>query len=246
MTAGDGVSRNVFVTGGATGIGLAVVRAFLDSGDRVTLCYRSSQPPEDLLQHERVAAIKLDVTSSAEIDAAFAESEERFGPVAVLVVNAGATADGLMIRMSDNAWSTTIETNLTASFHLTKRATATMVRQRYGRIILVSSVVAFTGSAGQVNYAASKAGMVGLARSLARELATRSITVNVVAPGAVATEMVLSLPDARQAAIAKETPMGRIAEAKEIASAIAFLGSDSASFITGAVLAVDGGLSMGL
>jgi 3-oxoacyl-[acyl-carrier protein] reductase len=148
--------------------------------------------------------------------------------------------------MSEDAWNKTIETNLTASYRLTKRALASMVKNRYGRIVLISSVVAVMGSAGQANYAASKAGMIGLGRSLAREVASRNITVNIVAPGAVATEMVLSLPQARLDALAKETPVGRIAQPEEIASAICYLASDQASFITGAVLAVDGGLSMGI
>ncbi len=239
-------SRHVFITGGATGIGLATVRQFLNSGDKVTLCYRTHEPPSDLSPKDNLFEAKVDVTSQHDIERAFKDGEDRFGPVGVLVVNAGATVDTLMLRMSEDAWNKTIETNLTASYRLTKRALASMVKNRYGRIVLISSVVAVMGSAGQANYAASKAGMIGLGRSLAREVASRNITVNIVAPGAVATEMVLSLPQARLDALAKETPVGRIAQPKEIASAICFLASDEASFITGAVLAVDGGLSMGI
>ncbi|NNN13244.1 MAG: 3-oxoacyl-ACP reductase FabG [Acidimicrobiaceae bacterium] len=238
--------RHVIITGGATGIGLATVRRFLASGDKVTLCYRTHEPPTDLAPKENLLEVKVDVTSQQDIERAFKQGEERFGPVGVLVVNAGATVDTLMLRMSEDAWNKTIETNLTASYRLTKRALASMVKNRYGRIVLISSVVAVMGSAGQANYAASKAGMIGLGRSLAREVASRNITVNIVAPGAVATDMVLGLPQARLDTLSKETPMGRIAHPEEIASAIYYLGSDEASFVTGAVLAVDGGLSMGI
>ena len=231
--------RVVLVTGGNRGIGLACARAFEALGDRVAVTYRSKPPPEDLF------ALQADVTSTEEVDAAFAAVEERWGPVEVLVANAGINHDGLVLRMKDDAFSEVVDTNLAGAFRCARRAAGPMVRARSGRLIFLSSVVALLGSAGQVNYAASKAGLVGLARSLARELASRGITANVVAPGPVETDMTAALPEARQAEMTAAVPIGRFATTDEVAAAVTFLASAEAASITGAVLPVDGGLGMG-
>ncbi len=230
--------RVVLVTGGNRGIGLACARAFAALGDRVAVTSRSGDV-------EGFLTLKCDVTSTEEVDAAFDEIEQRWGPVEVLVANAGLTRDGLAVRMKDDDFAAVIETNLTGAFRVARRATGGMMRARTGRLIFLSSVVGLSGSAGQVNYAASKAGLVGLARSFARELASRGITANVVAPGPVATDMVDALTDARQAEMAAAVPLGRFATPDEIAAAVTFLASSDAAFITGAVLPVDGGLGMG-
>ncbi len=233
------MSRVVLVTGGSRGIGLATARRFAALGDQVAVTYNSSPPPDDLF------GVKCDVTSTGEVDAAFAAVEEKFGPVEVLVSNAGITRDMLVLRMTESDFEAVIDANLTAAYRVAKRATQGMLRARRGRIIFVGSVVGLLGSAGQSNYAAAKAGLVGLSRSLARELGSRSITVNVVAPGPVATDMTAALSEDRLKVLTDTVPLGRMAEPEEIAGVIAFLASTDAAYITGAVIPVDGGLGMG-
>jgi 3-oxoacyl-[acyl-carrier protein] reductase len=233
------MGRSVLVTGGNRGIGLAVARAFQAAGDDVAVTYRSGEPPEGLF------GVRCDVTSSDDVNAAFATVEDHQGPVEILVANAGITRDTLVLRMSDADFTDVIDANLTGAFRAARRAAKGMLRLKKGRIIMVSSVVGMTGSAGQVNYAASKAGMVGLARSLARELGSRGITVNVVAPGFVATDMTAELSDDRREAIVAQVPLARYAEASEVADVITFLASPGAGYITGALVPVDGGLGMG-
>ena len=230
--------RVVLVTGGSRGIGLATAQRFASLGDKVIVTVRGDAP-------EGLIAVRCDVTKSDEVDAAFKQIEAEYGPVEVLVANAGITKDGLFVRMSEESFTSVIDANLTGSFRVAKKAAASMLRQRKGRIIFVSSVVAYYGVPGQANYAASKAGLIGMARSMARELASRSITVNVVAPGGVATDMTGHLTDAQRDAIVAATPLGRLATPDEVASAITFLASSEAAFITGVVLPVDGGMAMG-
>ena len=239
--------RVVLVTGGSRGIGLACARRFQQGGDRVAVTWRTKQP-EDLdgsAGTHRLLPVSCDVTSASEVDRAFEEIEQSLGAVEVLVCAAGITDDTLLLRMSEERWDNVIETNLTAVYRTAKRALGPMVRARRGRIVLISSVVAFIGSAGQVNYGASKAALVGFARSLAREVASRTITVNVIAPGFVATDMIAVLGEDRVASLISMVPLGRRADPDEIASAVEFLASDGAGYVTGAVLAVDGGLAMG-
>jgi 3-oxoacyl-[acyl-carrier protein] reductase len=231
--------RTVLVTGGSKGIGLATARAFAALGDNVAVTYNSSPQPDDFF------AVKCDVTNAGDVDAAFTAVEERFGPVGVLVSNAGITRDGLLLRMSESDFADVVDANLTAAYRVCKRAAQGMIRARSGRIILVSSVVAMLGSAGQANYAASKAGLIGLARSLARELGSRNVCVNVVAPGPVDTDMTAVLGDKRMEELRAAVPLGRTAQPSEIADIISFLASPSAAYITGAVIPVDGGLGMG-
>jgi len=233
------VSRVVLVTGGSRGIGLACAQRFASLGDRVAITYNSSPPPEGLF------GVQCDVTSVASVEAAFAAVEAEFGPVEILVSNAGITHDGLLLRMSETDFTSVIDANLTAAYRVTKRASQGMLKARRGRIILVSSVVALLGSAGQTNYAASKAGLIGFARSVARELGSRNITCNVVAPGPVATDMTAALGEKRMSELTAAVPLGRVATPEEIAGVVAFLASDDAAYITGAVIPVDGGLGMG-
>ena len=233
------MSRSVLVTGGNRGIGLAIARAFAEAGDKVAVTYRSGEPPEGLF------GVKCDITDAEQVDQAFKEVEAEHGPVEVLVANAGVTKDTLLLRMSEEDFTSVLDTNLTGAFRVVKRASKLMMRARKGRVVLISSVVGLTGSPGQSNYAASKAGLVGFARSLARELGPRNITVNVVAPGFVDTDMTAVLSDERRAEIVAGVPLGRYADPAEIASTVRFLSSDEAAYITGAVIPVDGGLGMG-
>ena len=233
------MSRSVLVTGGNRGIGLAIARAFAEAGDKVAVTYRSGEPPEGLF------GVKCDITDAEQVDQAFKEVEAEHGPVEVLIANAGVTRDVLLLRMTEEDFTSVLDTNLTGAFRVVKRATKLMMRARKGRVVLISSVVGLTGSPGQANYAASKAGLVGFARSLARELGPRNITVNVVAPGFVDTDMTAVLSDERRAEIVAGVPLGRYADPSEIASTVRFLSSDEAAYITGAVIPVDGGLGMG-
>jgi 3-oxoacyl-[acyl-carrier protein] reductase len=235
----NSASRVILVTGGSKGIGYGIATRLAQAGHRVAATYRSGEPPEGVL------AVRCDVTDAASVDAAFTEIEAAHGPVEVLVANAGITADTLVLRMSEDDWSKVIDTNLTGSFRVAKRAAKGMLRLRRGRLIFISSVVGLLGSAGQVNYAASKAGLVGMARSLARELGSRSITTNVVAPGFVETDMTDVLTDEQKSLIKTQVPLGRYASPAEVAAAVTWLASDGAAYVTGAVIPVDGGLGMG-
>lgn len=234
--AGDG--RVVLVTGGNRGIGLAIARAFQAAGDRVAVTSRSGAV-------DGLLSVPCDVTSGEEVEAAFDRVEAELGPVEVLVANAGINADQLLLSMKEEAFTRVVDTNLVGTYRVVRRATSKMIRARRGRIVLISSVVALTGSAGQSNYAASKAGLIGFGRSLARELAGRNVTVNVVSPGFVATDMTAALPEARQAEILTAVPLGRMAAAEEVAAAVRWLASEEAGYVTGAVIPVDGGLGMG-
>jgi len=235
----EATGRVVLITGGSRGIGLATAQRFAALGDRVAITYNSSPPPEGFF------AVKCDVTSSADVDDAFKAVEQHFGTVEILVSNAGMTKDMLLLRMSEDDFTEVIDANLTAAYRVAKRAAQGMLKARKGRIIFVSSVVGLLGSAGQTNYSASKSGLVGLARSIARELGSRSITANVVAPGPVATDMLAALSEDRREALTAAVPLGRLASPDEIAGTIAFLASADAAFITGAIIPVDGGLGMG-
>ncbi len=250
MSAGNDQPRTVLVTGGSRGIGLATAQLLADAGHRVattasTPASGASGTAAGAAADARLFHVVCDQTDSAAVDAAFEAVVAELGPVEVLVANAGITRDQLLLRMSDDDFAAVVDTNLTGAYRMAKRAARTMLKARWGRLIFVSSVVAAIGSAGQVNYAASKAGLVGMARSLARELGSRPITSNVVAPGPVATTMLDALTQEQRDAITQSVPLGRIAEPGEIAAAIAFLASEAAGYITGAVLPVDGGLAMG-
>jgi NAD(P)-dependent dehydrogenase (short-subunit alcohol dehydrogenase family) len=233
------VSRVVLVTGGNRGIGLATAREFAERGYTVVVTHRSGEPPEGL------HGVICDVTDSAAVDAAFSQVEAEHGPVEIVVANAGTTRDGLLMRMPEDAFTEVLDANLTGAWRVTQRAVRGMVKARFGRFVYISSVVGLTGAPGQVNYAASKAGLVGLARSVARELGGRGITANVVAPGYVDTDMTSELTDKRREELMASIPLGRQAAAGEIAKAVAFLASDDAAYVTGAVLPVDGGVGMG-
>ncbi len=233
------MSRSALVTGGNRGIGLAIARRLAAEGTRVAITSRLGK------QVEGLATYACDVRDGAAVDAAFKEVEAAQGPVEVLVANAGITQDKLLALMSEEDFTSVLDTNLTGAYRVARRAVRGMMRMRRGRLIFISSVVGLLGSAGQANYAASKAGLVGLARSLARELGSRNITCNVVAPGFVDTDMTASLPEDRKAAILAGVPLGRLASAEEVAGVVAFLAGDDAAYITGAVVPVDGGLGMG-
>lgn len=233
--------RSVLVTGGNRGIGLAIAKAFLENGDKVAVTSRKkvTDMPEGIL------VVEADVSSEASVDAAFKEVEEQHGPVEVLVANAGITKDTLMLRMSEEDFTSVIDTNLTGAFRVLKRATKGMVRLKRGRVVFISSVVGLYGSPGQVNYAASKSALVGMARSFTRELGSRNITANVVAPGYVNTEMTDILADDVKEQYKKAIPAGRFCEPEEVANVVRWVASDEASYISGAVIPVDGGLGMG-
>jgi 3-oxoacyl-[acyl-carrier protein] reductase len=233
------VSRSVLVTGGNRGIGLAIARAFAEQGDKVAVTHRGSGAPDGLF------GVRCDVTDVDSVDAAFTEVEHTHGPVQVLVSNAGITDDTLLMRMGEDQFTRVVDANLTGAYRVSKRAARNMLRARSGRMVFISSVVGLTGSAGQVNYAASKSGLVGLARSIARELGSRSITANVVAPGFVETDMTAELGEKRQQEILGQVPLGRMATPAEIAGTVTWLASDAGAYITGAVIPVDGGLGMG-
>lgn len=233
------MSRVVLVTGGNRGIGLATARAFAANGDQVMIGHRAGTSIDDLV------GVTCDVADTASVNSAFDEIEKDYGPVEVLVSNAGITRDGLLMRMSDEDIDDVINTNLTGAFRVARRAAKTMLRQRRGRIIVISSVMAMRGQVGQTNYAASKAGLIGLARSLARELGSRGITSNVVAPGFVDTDMTEALSEEMRERMLGEIPLGRTAHPDEVAAVVQFLASDAASYITGALIPVDGGVGLG-
>lgn len=240
QSASESQGRSVLVTGGNRGIGLAIAEAFLAAGDRVAVTSRSGEGgPEGAL------TVAADVTDAASVDAAFRQVEEAHGPVEVLVANAGITNDQLLLRMSEEDFTSVVDTNLTGSFRVVQRATKGMMRLKRGRIVLVSSVVGLLGSPGQVNYAASKSGLVGMARSITRELGARGVTANVVAPGYIDTEMTQALDDDLKAQYKKSIPAGRFAEPAEVAGVVRWLASDEAAYVSGAVIPVDGGLGMG-
>nr|WP_221441646.1 beta-ketoacyl-ACP reductase [Jiangella mangrovi] len=227
------------VTGGNRGIGLAIARSFAQAGDDVTVTHRSGEPPEGL------AGVLCDVTDAESVDAAFTQVEAAQGPVEVLVANAGITRDTLLLRMSESDFTDVLDTNLTGAFRVAKRAAKGMLRARNGRVVFISSVVGLLGSPGQMNYAASKAGLVGLARSMARELGSRNITANVVAPGFVESDMTAELTEERRKEILAGIPLGRYASADEVARVVRWVASEDAAYVTGAVIPVDGGLGMG-
>jgi 3-oxoacyl-[acyl-carrier protein] reductase len=232
-------SRVVLVTGGSKGIGHGIALRLAKAGHRVAATYRSGEVPADVL------GVQCDVTDPVQVEAAFAQVESSLGAVEVLIANAGITRDTLLMRMSDEDWDQVIATNLSGAFRVARRAARPMIRGKFGRIVFVSSVVGMMGSAGQVNYAASKSGLVGMARSLARELGSRGITANVVAPGFIETDMTAELSDDLIKKYAEQIPLGRFGSVDDVAGTIEFLASDAASYITGAVIAVDGGLGMG-
>ncbi|MEV1146084.1 beta-ketoacyl-ACP reductase [Micromonospora sp. NPDC049799] len=233
------MARTVLVTGGNRGIGLAIAQAFAKQGDRVAVTHRSGDAPEGLF------GVRCDVTDADSVDAAFTAIEAELGPVEVLVANAGITDDTLLMRMSEEQFTRVLDTNLTGSFRCAKRASGKMLRAKWGRMIFISSVVGLYGGPGQVNYAASKAGLVGVARSITRELGSRNITANVVAPGFIDTDMTAALPEDRKAEYRKAIPAGRFATPEEVAGVVTWLAGDTAGYVSGAVIPVDGGLGMG-
>lgn len=237
----DDSPRVALVTGANRGIGLATARALRDNGYAVAATYRSTP-----IDEEGILAVECDVNDAASVDAAFSKVEEALGSVTVLVSNAGITKDGLVLRMGEDDFTSVIDSNLTGGFRVAKRAVKGMMKARWGRIVFISSIVGIGGQAGQANYAASKAGLHGLAKSLAKEFASRNITVNVVAPGPIATDMTAALTDDQRSAMTDVVPLGRMGEASEIAAAVRFLASDDAGYVTGTVLPVDGGMAMGI
>jgi 3-oxoacyl-(acyl-carrier-protein) reductase len=237
------VSRVVLVTGGNRGIGLATALHFAAAGHKVAITCRTEAPVE--IKEAGILAVPCDITDTAQVDTAFALIEAELGPVEVLVSNAGITKDGLVLRMRDDDFTSVLDANLTGGFRVARRAVKGMMKGRWGRIVFVSSIVGTAGQAGQANYAASKAGLVGLARSLAKEFASRNITVNIVTPGPIVTDMLAALPEERRAEIAAHVPLGRLGTPDEVAGVVAFLASDAAAYVTGAIVPVDGGMSMG-
>jgi beta-ketoacyl ACP reductase len=233
------VGRSVLVTGGNRGIGLAIARAFAAQGDDVAVTYRGKPPPEGQ------RGVRCDVTDAAQVDAAFKEVEDAQGPVEVLVSNAGITDDTLLMRMSEEQFTRVLDANLTGAYRVAKRACRGMLKARWGRMIFISSVVGMAGGPGQVNYAASKAGLIGVARSIVREMGNRNITANVITPGFISTEMTDAVSDERRSQILGQVPAGRYGSTEEVAATVTFLASDAAGYISGAVLPVDGGLGMG-
>ena len=233
------VSRVVLVTGGSKGIGRGIAARLSAAGHRVAATYRSGDVPEGVL------GVECDVTDPGQVETAFGEVEAALGPVEVVIANAGITRDGLVLRMSDDDWEAVLRTNLTGAFRVARRAARPMIRARFGRIVFISSVVGQLGSAGQVNYAASKSGLVGLARSLARELGSRGVTANVVAPGFIETDMTAELTEDLKGKYAEQIPLGRMGTVDDIAAVVEFLVSDEAGYVTGALVPVDGGLGMG-
>jgi 3-oxoacyl-[acyl-carrier protein] reductase len=232
------VGRSVLITGGNRGIGLAIARAFEANGDDVAVTYRGKPPPESLL------GVRCDVTDADQVDAAFKEVEQAHGPVEVLVANAGITDDTLLMRMSEDQFTRVLDANLTGAFRVAKRACRGMLKARWGRMIFISSVVGMTGGPGQINYAASKAGLIGVARSIVREMGNRNITANVIAPGFISTEMTDAVSEERRKLILGQVPAGRYGGTEEVAAAVTFLASDAAAYVNGAVLPVDGGMGM--
>ena len=237
------MGRVVLVTGGHRGIGLACALAFAEQGDRVAITCRSIPPPE--VTAAGILTVPCDVTNTMQVDSAFEQIQQDLGPIEVLVANAGITRDGLVPRMTDDDFGSVLDTNLTGGFRVARSAVRSMMRTRWGRIIFISSIAGRTGQTGQANYAASKAGLVGLGRSLAKEFASRNVTVNVVAPGPIATDMLAALPEEQRKDYAMTVPLGRLGEPNEVAAVVVFLASNAASYITGAVIPVDGGLFMG-
>jgi 3-oxoacyl-[acyl-carrier protein] reductase len=239
MTSSSFVARTVLITGGNRGIGLAIAQQFIADGHRVAVTVRSGEGPSGCL------TVQADVTDSLSVDAAFTHVEAELGPVEILVANAGMTKDTLLMSMSEDDFASVVDTNLTGAFRVVQRASKNMIKARYGRVVLISSVAGLYGSAGQVNYAASKSGLIGLARSLTRELGSRGITANVVAPGFIETDMTAALPELQKQTYAKLVPAGRFARPEEVAKAVVWIAGDDAGFISGIVLPVDGGLGMG-
>ncbi|CAM3076234.1 3-oxoacyl-ACP reductase FabG1 [Prescottella defluvii] len=239
MSNSSSPSRSVLVTGGNRGIGLAVARRLLDDGHKVAVTHRGSGVPEGLF------GVKCDVTDSESIDRAFKEVEEHQGPVEVLVANAGITDDTLLMRMDEEQFSRVIDSNLTGAFRCAKRANRAMLRARWGRMIFLGSVVGMAGQAGQINYAASKAGVIGMARSITRELGSRSITANVVAPGFIETDMTAELSEDLRETAKKFIPLQRLGKAEDVAAVVSFLASEDSAYVSGAVIPVDGGMGMG-
>jgi 3-oxoacyl-[acyl-carrier protein] reductase len=233
--------RVVLVTGGNRGIGQAIARRFAAAGHRVAITSRSGAADDT----DGILVVNADVTDTASVDAAVSQIEETLGPVEILVSNAGITRDGLVLRMSDEDFTDVLDANLTGGFRVARRVSKSMMRNRWGRMIFISSIVGLGGQAGQANYAASKAGLIGLSKSLAKEFASRGITSNVVCPGPIETDMLMALTDEQRAAMLSVVPVGRLGQGDEIAAAVEFLASESAAFITGTVLPVDGGFSMG-